>query len=69
MTREVDARGLSCPQPAILAKKAIQEGEFPIEMLVETAVSHENVKRLAKKAGLQVKVEEIGNEFRLTIAK
>jgi len=69
MTQTVDARGLSCPQPVILARKAIQAGEFPIEVLVETVTSRENVRRMAEKQGVQVAVEEIGDEFKLTLAE
>ena len=65
----VDARGLSCPQPVILARKAIKAGEFPIEVLVETVTSRENVKRAAEKEGCQVQIEEAGDEFQLTITK
>ena len=69
MTVEVDARGLSCPQPVILAKKAIQAGEFPVEVLVETVTSRENVRRMAEKQGCQVDVEGLGDEFKLTLTK
>jgi TusA-related sulfurtransferase len=69
MTVEVDARGLSCPQPVILAKKAIQAGEFPIEVLVETVTSRENVRRMAEKQGCQVGVEDLGDEFKLTLTQ
>jgi tRNA 2-thiouridine synthesizing protein A len=69
MTIEVDARGLSCPQPVILAKKAIQANEFPIEVLVETVTSRENVRRMAEKEGCQVDVEGLGDEFKLTLTK
>jgi len=34
MATIVDARGFSCPQPVIMTRKAIQAGEFPIEVLV-----------------------------------
>ncbi len=70
MAKVVDARGLSCPQPVILTKKAMETGEFPIEVLVETVTSRQNVRRVAEKAGLQVQVEEVeGDEFKLTIQK
>ena len=69
MTKQVDARGLSCPQPVILTRKAIQADEFPIEVLVETVTSRENVQRMAEKAGCRVRVQEAGDEFRLTITK
>jgi TusA-related sulfurtransferase len=69
MTHTVDARGLSCPQPVILARKAIQAGIFPIEVLVETVTSRENVRRAAEKLGCTVQVEETGDEFKLTLGK
>jgi tRNA 2-thiouridine synthesizing protein A len=65
----VDARGLSCPQPVILAKQAIEAGQFPIQMLVETVTSRENVRRMAERAGYTVTVEQTGDEFKLTISK
>jgi tRNA 2-thiouridine synthesizing protein A len=69
MTAIVDARGLSCPQPVILARKAIQAGEFPIEVLVETVTSRENVRRAAEKLGCRVEIEEMGDDFKLTVSK
>lgn len=69
MATTVDARGLSCPQPVILAKKAIEEGKWPVEVWVDSATSRENVRRMAEKAGLQVRVESIGDEFKLIITK
>ena len=65
----VDARGLSCPQPVILARNAIQAGAFPIEVRVDTTTALENVRRMAERSGMQVAVEAVGNEFRLTISK
>ena len=41
MSQIVDARGLSCPQPVLLTKKAVDKGEFPIEVLVETDLTGE----------------------------
>ena len=67
MSQKVDARGLSCPQPVLLTKQAVDKGEFPIEVLVETVTSRENVRRMAQNWGCQVQVEEIGDEFKLTL--
>jgi TusA-related sulfurtransferase len=67
--KSVDARGLSCPQPVILARKAIDAGQFPIEVLVESVTSRENVRRMAEKAGCTVAVAEMGDEFTLTLSK
>ena len=69
MTHTVDARGLSCLQPVILARNAIQAGQFPIEVLVETVTSRENVRRAAEKLGCAVQVDDLGDEFRLTLTQ
>lgn len=69
MAHTVDARGLSCPQPVILTRNAIQGGQFPIEVLVETVTSRENVRRAAEKLGCTVQVEEKSEEFKLTLTK
>lgn len=69
MTVEIDARGLSCPEPVMLATRAIKAGQFPIEVIVETVTSRENVRRAAERAGLRVEVEAAGDEFRLTIGR
>ena len=63
----VDARGLSCPQPSILARKAIEAGQFPIEVLVDSVASRENVRRLAENAGCKVTVAQIEEEYKLTL--
>lgn len=68
-TKIVDARGLSCPQPVILAQRAIEEGHFPIAVLVDTVTSRENVRRAAERAGLKVQVEAVGDEFKLTLTR
>lgn len=66
---QVDARGLSCPQPVILARKGIEAGRFPIEVWVDSVTSRENVRRMAEKVGCKVAVAPAGDEFRLTLSK
>ena len=69
MAHSVDARGLSCPQPVILARDAIKKGGFPIEVLVETVTSRENIRRISEKLGCSVQVEATGEDFKLTLNK
>jgi len=52
-----------------MARNAIKEGEFPVEVLVETVTSRENVRRASEKLGCTVAVEEMGDEFKLTLTK
>jgi tRNA 2-thiouridine synthesizing protein A len=65
----VDARGLSCPQPVILARQAIKAGGLPIQVLVDTGTSRDNVTRMAQSAGCKVTVESQEQQFVLTITK
>ena len=55
----VDARGLSCPQPAMLAQEALKKaGKGTVEVLVDSGTARENVSRLARNSGWNVTVEE-----------
>jgi tRNA 2-thiouridine synthesizing protein A len=66
---EVDVRGFSCPIPVVKTKKAIGEHpDEPLTVLVETAVSKENVSRLAEGKGYSVEVEEVEDGFRLSLS-
>jgi len=57
--RTVDARGLSCPQPAMLTRQALQKfDKGTVEVLVDSGTARENVSRLAEKAGWAVAAEE-----------
>jgi selenium metabolism protein YedF len=57
MQEFIDARGLTCPQPVILTKKAL-EHQNELKVQVDNIAAVENVKRLAKSQGCQVTVEE-----------
>jgi tRNA 2-thiouridine synthesizing protein A len=55
----VDTRGLSCPQPAMLTRQALQKSDTgTVEVLVDSGTARENVSRLAEKVGWAVTVEE-----------
>ncbi len=66
MTRTVDARGLSCPQPVILTKRVMDEksGEDIVTM-VDNATARENVSKLAVSQGYSFKVEIQGTEYHI----
>jgi TusA-related sulfurtransferase len=71
MSDTVDARGLSCPQPVIMAMdkmKQLQKGAFEVQ--VDTETSSENVSRAAKSQGWEVKeIKEKDDGFCLTLTK
>ncbi len=66
---EVDVRGFSCPIPVVKTRKAIEANpKEMITVLVDSAVSRENVSRLAKSKGYSVEIEEVGDGFRLRLS-
>jgi tRNA 2-thiouridine synthesizing protein A len=71
MSEQVDARGLSCPQPVLMTLeklRALNQGELVV--LVDTDTSRENVSRAAASLGWQVKaVQPEGYEYRITLQK
>ncbi len=71
MSKIVDARGLSCPQPVLMTLDAISSGtDNEIQVLVDNEASRENVARAAENKGCQVKdVQEEGPDTRITIVK
>ena len=66
---EIDVRGFGCPIPVVKAKKAMEENPGqPITVLVETAVSKENLTRLARSQKYGIAVEETGeSEYRIVL--
>lgn len=67
---EIDARGLGCPHPVILTKKALEKTkEEKITVIVDNTTSCENVSRYAKSQGCQVKVENKGGNYYVEITK
>ena len=70
MAEKIDARGLSCPQPVVMTKKALEEMESGIlDVLVDNKASAENVTRFVKNAGCLAKVEEKDGVFNIHITK
>jgi len=71
MSKIVDARGLSCPQPVLLALNEIKKmNKGEIVIFVDTDTSKENVSRAATSQGWNLKgVEPDGTGYRISISK
>lgn len=66
---QLDARGLSCPEPVILIRKAMAGKEPRYEMVVDNPVSRENITRYAEHQGYRVTVTEEQGEYKLVMTK
>ena len=60
MMMEVDARGLSCPQPVLMTRRAIEtlKSDDEVVILLDSETAVENCTRIAER-----------NEFQISIAK
>ena len=65
----LDARGLSCPEPVIMIRKAMMSRDSQYEMIVDNPTSKENVMRYAEHQGYQVTIEEANGEYTLHMKK
>lgn len=66
----LDARGLSCPQPVLETKRAVEKVKSGIlTVLVDTATSRENVRRFAENAGWRAETKAVGDYFEVKLQK
>lgn len=66
--KEIDCRGLACPQPVVTAKKALDESKGKgFILIVDNLAARDNVERFVQSQGALVDVEKKGNDFYLRI--
>ncbi len=65
MSREIDCRGMLCPKPVILTKKALDEMKEDEQILtiVDNEVARENMSKLFTNLGYNFEVEEKDDLF------
>ena len=65
---EVDARGLSCPEPLMMAIEAVKKNpKEKIKILVSEPHQKMNVEKYAKSQGKKISVRQLGSEFELIV--
>ncbi len=68
--KEVDCRGLNCPEPVLRAKKAIQEiNAEDILVIVDNQSARENVIRFVKSQGRETQWQEKDGSYHITITE
>lgn len=61
--KEVDAMGLSCPEPVIMAKRVLKDSPDGIDIRVDNVASKENVSRYLEAMGCKVDIVEGKGEW------
>jgi selenium metabolism protein YedF len=68
--KEVDCRGMACPQPVVTARKALEESEGKeFILIVDDPAARDNVERFAQSQGAIVGIEQKRSDFYLHIHK
>lgn len=67
---QVNAKGLSCPEPLMMTQAALKEhpGE-EIQVEVDSATPRDNILRLVRRKKLNATVEESNGVFTITITQ
>ena len=68
MAKQIDARGLLCPKPVILAKKELDAGETELSILVDNYIAVQNLTRLAQANQMEMQSRETQGGYEVRIA-
>lgn len=69
MSDLVDARGLSCPEPVLMTKTALQRiGDEAFTVAVSSPTARDNVQRALDEARRQFTVKDSGAEWFIEVA-
>lgn len=66
MSKTIDARGLACPEPVVLARKALAESP-EVTVIVDNGTARENITRMARSLNCEIQVQEGQGEYRINI--
>ena len=67
--KEIDVRGLSCPEPVLILKNELEadKGET-YKILANEAHTVKNLKNFAETSGKKVDIKEVGAEYEVTVS-
>lgn len=66
---KIDTSGMSCPQPVLMTKKAIENSPEGIEVIVDNNVARENVESFLKHSGYSVTIRDQEDLFIIEASK
>lgn len=70
MRKIVDTRGMTCPQPVILTRQALNDKDVnEVITIVDSQSALENVSKLASSMKLEANIDEKGGQFFISILK
>jgi len=67
--KKIDTCGMSCPQPVLMTKKALEESPEGLDIIVDNNTAKGNVERFLKSAGYTATITESGDTFLIEARK
>jgi len=68
MARTVDARGFSCPQPVMMALKALADTEGTVIVEVDHETAAENVERACREKGRSSTISKTDSGYMVEVS-
>ncbi|OPX83848.1 MAG: sulfur transfer protein SirA [Pelotomaculum sp. PtaB.Bin104] len=65
--KTIDAKGLACPEPVLLTKKTVDAGEKEFEVLVDSDIPKENIKKFCSSYNCDMEESVTQDGWRLLI--
>ncbi|WFD09706.1 sulfurtransferase TusA family protein [Tepidibacter hydrothermalis] len=66
---KVDVRGMSCPQPVLITKNAVNSNPKEIEIIADDNTAVNNISRFLKISGYKYEVNEIKEDYIINAKK
>ena len=66
---KIDVRGMSCPQPVLLTKNAIEKHPEGIEILVDNNTAKNNITRFLKNLGYNLEFKNENEDTLIIVRK
>jgi TusA-related sulfurtransferase len=60
---KIDTRGMSCPEPVLMTKKAIEQNPKGLDILAGDKTAKNNIKRFLETKGFSVEIDDCNQEF------
>ncbi|HAS92049.1 MAG TPA: sulfurtransferase TusA family protein [Sedimentibacter sp.] len=67
--KKIDTCGMSCPQPVLMTKKALEESPEGLDIIVDNNTAKGNVERFLKNSGYKVIITENEDNYILEARK
>ncbi len=66
---KIDTRGMSCPEPVLMTKKAIEQNPKGLDILAGDNTAKNNIKRFLETKGFSIEIDDCDEEFLIKARK